>query len=375
MADGKLNLGRVRPAYLGDYDPATAYKVMDRVSFNGHVYECIAETTAGIEPGKSQSAYWLPITVDSPAPEARWNGTKLYFEYPDGKTTEQVDLKGEPGKKGDDGSPATVEITSDYTSEDPNVAFSALGANRLYKVIQSGGVELSDAVDSDSSVTGASSKAVKLAYDKAVVAETSAGLAETAANSAVATANAASTAAGNAASDAAIAKASAETASTNAAEAKETAENALTTANAASETANSASETATNASNTASSAQATANMAVPKTGARGSLSGYEAVGEADSLGEPPTVSIDSPDCINLETSGAVTLAFTPADPSLRAVKALSITASEATTLTISGAVWANKGTAPTWGDAGKILVLMAHFVGGRVVLSVADNTQ
>ena len=170
MADGKLNLGRVRPAYLGDYDPATAYKVMDRVSFNGHVYECIAETTAGIEPGKSQSAYWLPITVDSPAPEARWNGTKLYFEYPDGKTTEQVDLKGEPGKKGDDGSPATVEITSDYTSEDPNVAFSALGANRLYKVIQSGGVELSDAVDSDSSVTGASSKAVKLAYDKAVEA-------------------------------------------------------------------------------------------------------------------------------------------------------------------------------------------------------------
>lgn len=136
--------------------------------------------------------------------------------------------------------------------------------------------------------------------------------------------------------------------------------------------ASTAAETAESASSLASDAKTTANAAVPKTGSRGELAGSET---AKALSGSQTITSDSPDCINLTTSGAVTLAFTAADATIRAVKAISLTASAATTLTISGAVWASKGSAPTWGNAGTILVLLAHFVGGRVVLSVADNTQ
>ncbi len=115
-----------------------------------------------------------------------------------------------------------------------------------------------------------------------------------------------------------------------------------------------------------------ANAAVPKSGARGTLAGNET---ASAVSGNQTINASSADCINISTSGAVTLTFQAAAATVRAVKALSLTASVATTLTIAGAVWANKGIAPTWGNAGTILVLLAHFVGGRVVLSVADNTQ
>lgn len=182
--------------------------------------------------------------------------------------------------------------------------------------MEAGKISLSDSVSLDSSVQAASSKAVKTAYDKA--------------------------------------------------------EEADTAATAAGLTADTAKSTADSANTTAQAAQTTANAAVPKSGARGTLAGNETAVVATGN---QTITASSSDCINLSTSGAVTLTFTPAAAEVRAVKALSLTASAATTLTISGAVWANKGSAPTWGNAGTILVLLAHFVGGRVVLSVADNTQ
>ena len=117
---------------------------------------------------------------------------------------------------------------------------------------------------------------------------------------------------------------------------------------------------------------ATTSWAIPKAQNRGTPAGYETV---QALSNSQTININSADCINLATSGAVSLTFTAAAATQRAVKVLCLTASAATTLTISGAVWANNGSAPTWGDAGKVLVLLAHFVGGRVVLSVVDNTQ
>ena len=117
---------------------------------------------------------------------------------------------------------------------------------------------------------------------------------------------------------------------------------------------------------------ATTSWSIPKAQNRGTPAGYETV---SSLSNSQIININSADCINLATSGAVTLTFTAAAATQRAIKVLCLTASAATTLTISGAVWANNGSAPTWGDAGKILVLLAHFVGGRVVLSVVDNTQ
>lgn len=122
----------------------------------------------------------------------------------------------------------------------------------------------------------------------------------------------------------------------------------------------------------AAGAQVNNTNVVPRTGARGELAGNET---AKALTNSQTITASSNDCINLATSGAVTLTFTPAAANVMAVKAICLTASAATTLTVKNAVWANGGSAPEWGAAGKILVLIAHFAGGRVILSVADNTQ
>lgn len=111
---------------------------------------------------------------------------------------------------------------------------------------------------------------------------------------------------------------------------------------------------------------------VPKTGRRGLLAGSET---AQELANSQTITIESPDCINLDTSGAVKLAFTPGWRTDRAVKAISLKAEADTALSIEGAAWQNNGTSPEWGTAGNYLVLIAHFVGGRVVLSVSDNTE
>lgn len=117
---------------------------------------------------------------------------------------------------------------------------------------------------------------------------------------------------------------------------------------------------------------ATTSWSIPKAQNRGTPAGYETV---QALSNSQTININSADCINLATSGAVTLTFTAGAATQRAIKVLCLTASAATTLTVKNAVWANNGAAPAWGNAGKILVLVAHFVGGRVVLSVIDNTQ
>ncbi len=333
----KIILGKVRPNFRGDYVATDSYVVMDRVKFNGHLFECVANAAPGIEPALEGSSCWIAISVNNQPPEAKWNGTKLYFEYPDGTTTEPVDLQGIQGIQGDPGQ--AIEITSDWTGEDPDVAFSALGAKNMYE-------ELSGA---------------------SAVEEIRAGVqtALTRANEALTTAGNADATASEAATIAEAAKESAEAASTAAG-------NATTTASAAKSTADTANSNASAAKTTAQAAQTTANAAVPKSGARGTLAGNET---ASAVSGNQTINASSPDCINISTSGAVTLTFTAAAATVRAVKALSLTASAATTLTISGAVWANKGSAPTWGNAGAILVLLAHFVGGRVVLSVADNTQ
>ena len=305
----KIILGKVRPNFRGDYVATDSYVVMDRVKFNGHLFECVANAAPGIEPALEGSSCWIAISVNNQPPEAKWNGTKLYFEYPDGTTTEPVDLQGIQGIQGDPGQ--AIGITSDWTGEEPDVAFSALGAKNMYEALS--GANAVEEIRGD-------------------------------VQSALARANEALTTAGNADAAASEAAIIAEAAKESAAAASTAAGNATTTANAA----------------------------VPKSGARGTLAGNET---ASAVSGNQTINASSADCINISTSGAVTLTFQAAAATVRAVKALSLTASVATTLTIAGAVWANKGIAPTWGNAGTILVLLAHFVGGRVVLSVADNTQ
>ena len=122
----------------------------------------------------------------------------------------------------------------------------------------------------------------------------------------------------------------------------------------------------------ATTAAAEAGEAIPKTGERGQLAGSET---AASLSGSQAIGASSPDCIRLATSGSVSLAFTAAAADVCAVKVLCLTASAATTLSFSGAGWANGSQAPAWGNAGKRLVLAAHFIAGVVLLNVIDNNQ
>lgn len=115
-----------------------------------------------------------------------------------------------------------------------------------------------------------------------------------------------------------------------------------------------------------------ANAKIAKAGARGELAGSETV---KALSGNQTITKDSADTISMNTTGAVTLTFTPAGATDCAVKVIALTATGTTTLTVSGATWASNGEAPTWGTTGKHLVLVAHFIGGRVILSVFDNNE
>lgn len=127
---------------------------------------------------------------------------------------------------------------------------------------------------------------------------------------------------------------------------------------------------ATNAVNATTAVTATNNIL--KLGARGSLAGSETVSV---LSGNQTITKDSADTIVMNTSGATTLTFTPAGTNDCAVKVISLTATGETTLNISGAVWANTGEAPTWGTAGKHLILIVYFISNKVILNIFNNDE
>lgn len=272
--------------------------------------------------------------------------------------------------------PGVLDAELAKTASQLNAAIKAAIDRVLDEKIKSGDLDsaalvasvrsiVSDAVNSASSETIASSKAVKAAYDKACLADDKARTAETDAANAVVTANSAKSVADQA-------KTAATTAGNSASAAKNTADTASANASAAKTTANTAKSTADAAKTTADAAKTAANGAIPKTGKRGQLSGSESAAD---LSGSQTITIASADCVNLATSGATALAFTPAAAMDRAVKVLCLTAAAETALAITGAVWANNGSAPDWGAAGKRLVLLAHFAAGLVILSVIDNNQ
>lgn len=111
---------------------------------------------------------------------------------------------------------------------------------------------------------------------------------------------------------------------------------------------------------------------VTKTGNRGDLAGKENVLVTSGN---QTITADSRDTMIIKTSGATTLSFTAAAESINAIKVIALHANATTTLTCNGAVWANKGNPPAWGTADKNLVLVANFIGGRVVLTIGDNDE
>lgn len=160
--------------------------------------------------------------------------------------------------RGKDGRPQLVGETAD-----PQLPGRVTALEERVDAIEAapGGVPLSDAVDSESSTTAATSKAAKTAYDKAVAAADDAASAASAAATAQDTAEAAKTAADSAQSTATGAQSAAASAARAAQEAQEAADAAQSKADNAATAAAAAQADADAAQSTATAAQTKANSA------------------------------------------------------------------------------------------------------------------
>ena len=159
-----VDIGKVRPTFAGEWDENTAYEAVTVVMFEGTAYQSAMNTPAGALPTAPNSVYWFPIG---------WRGKK--------------GEDGEPGKPGDDGKPGPPGPT----------------------------MPISDSVTSPDSGVAASSMAVKMAYDVATGAQTTANTAQSTAETVQGTANTANTNAANAQNTANTANSTANTATTN----------------------------------------------------------------------------------------------------------------------------------------------------------------
>lgn len=180
----------------------------------------------------------IPDVVEEQMPTPVMEGTSLKWKKKDGTIIAgPVDLKGDPGQDGADGEtgprPEHRWEGTKLLVQNSDGSWPAEGVDLKGDKGDTGKVEgLSDAVNSNSSTTPASSKAVKTAYDKAVTAQN-------AANTADSKAQAAQSAAQTAQSAAQTAQSAAETADGKAEAAQRAAEEALTSADAAKEAASS----------------------------------------------------------------------------------------------------------------------------------------
>lgn len=150
----------------------------------------------------------IPEVVEQQLPTPVMEGTSLKWEKKDGTIVAgPVDLKGEPGQNGVDGDtgprPEHRWEGTKLLVQNSDGSWPAEGVDLKGDKGDTGQVEgLSDAVDSNSSTTPASSKAVKTTYDKAVTAQNAADAANSKAQeawNAAETANSAAAAAQSAA--------------------------------------------------------------------------------------------------------------------------------------------------------------------------------
>ncbi len=102
-----LKIGRVRPVYQGEYSSAQGYVVLDRVLYEGEVWECVKDAPAGTAPQDNASTFWVKIGAKGDQGERGPQG----IQGPpgaDGATgpagpAGQQGEQGEPGPKGDTG--------------------------------------------------------------------------------------------------------------------------------------------------------------------------------------------------------------------------------------------------------------------------------
>ena len=102
-----LKIGRVRPVYQGEYSSAQGYVVLDRVLYEGAVWECVKDAPAGTVPQDNASTFWVKIGAKG---DAGPQGSQGIQGPPgaDGATgpagpAGQQGEQGAPGPKGDTG--------------------------------------------------------------------------------------------------------------------------------------------------------------------------------------------------------------------------------------------------------------------------------
>ena len=151
-----VKLGRVRPVFKGDYDPALSYEAMDCVRRNGNAYQAVREVPAGALPEAPDSIYWICIGMKG-------------ADGQDGKD-------GADGAPGPQGEPGPQGIQGEQGPQGPAGADGAAGPQGPSGPQGPKGdtPPLYSGVDSTAEDVAATACAVKTAYDKAVAAENTA---------------------------------------------------------------------------------------------------------------------------------------------------------------------------------------------------------
>lgn len=206
-------VGKVRPSFVGGWESTLAYQALDMVSYRGEAYMAQQDVPLNREPDVSPD-YWVKVGgkgdkgdigpagpqgtagrdgapgiqgikgekgdqgiqgIQGPAgpngapgiqgprgvgPKHRWNGTTLAFENPDGTWSDPTDIKGPQGIQGPEGPVGPQGIEGPVGQQGPRGVPGPQGPAGPLPA-------LSNAVDSTSTLTAASSLAVKTAYDAA----------------------------------------------------------------------------------------------------------------------------------------------------------------------------------------------------------------
>lgn len=105
-----INVGRVRPVYKGDYSSSASYVVLDRVKYQGQIWECVADAPAGTAPQENAFTYWVLLGVKGDKGDTGARGPKgdtgaTGEQGPQGPEGPRGDTgaKGDKGDKGDTG--------------------------------------------------------------------------------------------------------------------------------------------------------------------------------------------------------------------------------------------------------------------------------
>ncbi len=166
----KKILGKVASVYKGEYDATKEYVALDRVHADGILYECLVDAPMGT--ALSDTYYWKKLFSNGsdgvkgesgakgPVPSHIWKDKTLYWAD-DTTGTNLQGPQGLQGEKGDSGNIITLSTdpASDASEINPASSYSIkLICDKVDESISSG---ISDEIDSTSSTTIASSKAVK----------------------------------------------------------------------------------------------------------------------------------------------------------------------------------------------------------------------